>query len=94
VLIECALGFRFLRGIEFARAFGLTVGEATGLGTRIVSLAFGALAGNSQVDQFSHVCPAVLGYQKPAYPSIACEYDAKTVRRTFFGVYAAIAALF
>jgi hypothetical protein len=57
VLIEIAASFGLLRVFELASALGLTVGKPIGVGTLIVLQPFGALAGRSKVDQFSHSAP-------------------------------------
>jgi hypothetical protein len=57
VQIEIAAGFFLLRGYEFAPVLGLTMGKTVAIGAQIVLPFFGALAGNSKIDQFSHAAP-------------------------------------
>jgi hypothetical protein len=57
VPVEIAAGFVLLGGFELAQALGLTVGKSIGVGTLIVLLALGSLAGGSKIDQFSHSSP-------------------------------------
>jgi hypothetical protein len=57
VPIEITVGFRLLRGLEFAPVLELTVGERVGVGAQIVLPFFGSFAGCSKIDQFSHAAP-------------------------------------
>jgi hypothetical protein len=67
VMIERALGFRLLRGLQVAQSLGLSVREAAGSGPHIVRLTLGALAGDAEVNQFGHDASTVV----PEYRAIA-----------------------